>query len=325
MKALIFGGTRFMGKYVSRQFLEAGYEVTIANRGTRESVSGVKHIACDRSAEGALDVLKGMKFDTVIDFSAYPSKWVREAGAVLAGNIKRYLFISSGAVYKKSEIFPVQEHFERAPGKLHFTYVDEKIKGEQALIEFSDKGYFETVACRLPAVMGLENYEDREYFVLSRIIHDRPVVVPNAGQAVHSFAYAGDVALALLKLATAGSHVNREAFNIVMPEGNSNLGFVNTCARIVGKPADVHFINPELPELKQEGFNLKDMLFPFPDSSGYMDYRKLQTFTGFVASHTLADAIEIFYKDMLARGQTTPKVYELENKALALLGLTEAS
>ena len=87
-----------------------------------------------------------------------------------------------------------------------------------------------------------------------------------------------------------------------MPEGISNLGFVNTCAQMVGKPADVHFINPELPELKQEGFNLKDMLFPFPDSRGYMDYRKLRTFIGFVARHTLADAIEIFYKDMLAWG-----------------------
>lgn len=321
VKILIFGGTRFMGKYVSRHFLDAGYEVTIANRGTRAPVDGVKTLQCDRSVAGAVDVLKGMQFDSVIDFSAYPSQWVREAGAVLAGNTRRYIFISSGAVYKKSGIFPIQEHFELAPSPLHRVYSEEKIKGEQALIEFSDKGYFETVSCRLPAVMGIENYEDREAFVLSRIINSRPVLVPQAGQAVHSFIYAGDVARALHKLVTAGSHVNRQAFNVVMPEGVSNLGFVDICAEVVGKPADIHFIDPGLPELRQDGFNLKDMLFPFPDSSGYMDYRKLQTFTGFVATHTLADAIEIFYRDMLAKGQTEPMVYGLENRALTVLNL----
>lgn len=321
MKLLIFGGTRFMGKYVSRHFLAAGWDVTIANRGTRTPVDGVATIALDRSVPGALDALNGMTFDTVIDFSAYPSQWVREAGTALAGRVGRYLFISSGAVYKKSEVFPIQEHFERAPGVLHRVYADEKIKGEDALVAFSDRGAFETVSCRLPAVMGLENYEDREYFVLSRIIHDRPVIIPHAGQAVHSFAYAGDVAQALWKLATAGSHVNRQAFNIVMPEGVSNLGFVRCCERAVGKTADVHFIDPNRPELQQEGFNLKDMLFPFPDSSGFMDYRKLQTFTGFVAPTTLGEAIEIFYRDMVARRQTEPRSYERENRALALLGL----
>lgn len=53
MKALIFGGTRFMGRYVSREFLEAGYEVTIANRGSNEPVAGVKTLKIDRSIPGA--------------------------------------------------------------------------------------------------------------------------------------------------------------------------------------------------------------------------------------------------------------------------------
>lgn len=322
MNVLIFGGTRFMGKYVSRQFLEAGYEVTIANRGTGNPVEGVNTIHCDRSVDGAVDVLKGMKFEAVLDFSAYPSKWVREAGAVLAGNTKRYIFISSGAVYRKSEIFPIQEHFELAPHELHRVYSEEKIKGEQALIEFSDKGYFETVACRLPYVMGIDNYEDREAFVLSRIINDKPILVPNSGQAVNSFIYAGDVARTLLKLVTAGSHVNRQAFNIAIPDGVSNLGFVNICAQVVGKPANIHFINPNMPELQQEQFNLKDMLFPFPDYSGFLDSRKLQSFTGFSANYNLTEMIEIFYNDMLAKGQTAPKSYELENLALSLLKLT---
>jgi len=213
MKALIFGGTRFMGKYVSREFLEAGYEVTIANRGTNEPVSGVKALKIDRSNPGAVEVLKGSKFDVVIDFSAYPSAWVKEAGEVLKGNIGRYLFISSGAVYKKSNYFPIQEHFERAPNELFFTYSDEKIKGD--------------------------------------------------------------------------------------------------------------FVDPNHPSLQQQGFNLRDMLFPFPESTGYLDYRKLQNYTGFVPRFSLKEAISEFYQDMIARGNTSPRRYELEDRALALLNLKD--
>lgn len=321
MKALIFGGTRFMGRYVSREFLKAGYEVTIANRGTNEPISGVKTLTIDRSVAGAVEALKGMTFDVVLDFSAYPSAWVKEAGEVLKGNVKKYIFISSGAVYKKSNRYPMQEHFPVAPHELFFTYSDEKIKGENFLLDFSAKGYFETVSCRLPYVMGIDNYEDREAFVLSRVLNDRPVIVPNNGQAVNSFIYAGDVAKGLLALNHADSTVNGQAFNIAMPEGVTNLGFVNICSEIVGKKANIHFINPNHPDLQRENFNLKDMLFPFPDYTGFLDSRKIQNYTGFVPRYNLKEAIAEFYADMVAKGNTKPKTYELENRALSLLKL----
>ena len=321
MKALIFGGTRFMGKYVINQFLEAGYEVTIANRGTNEPVSDVKTLKIDRSVSGEVAALNGMKFDVVMDFSAYPSAWVKEASEVLKGNVGRYIFISSGAVYKRSNYFPIQEHYEIAPNPLFFTYSDEKIKSENFLVEVSNKGYFETVSCRLPYVMGVDNYEDREGFVLSRILNDRPVLVPNSGQGVLSFIYAGDVAGALLALTRSGSQVDRQAFNIAIPEGTTGIGFVSICAEVVGKEAKVHFVDPNRPELQQQGFNLRDMLFPFPDSTGFLDYHKLQNYTGFVPRTSLKEAIKEFYEDMLKKGNTAPRQYDLEDRALTLLNL----
>jgi nucleoside-diphosphate-sugar epimerase len=321
MKVLIFGGTRFMGRYVCREYLQAGHEVTIANRGSNEAVEGVRSISVDRSIPGAIDILHGEKFDLVIDFSAYPSAWVKEAGELLKGKISRYIFISSGAVYKKSNVFPIKEDFEVAPHELFYTYSDEKIKGEKHLKEFSAQGYFETVSCRLPYVMGIDNYEDREAFVLSRIINNRPVIVPNNGQAVLSFIYAGDVARALVALTMASSEVNGEAFNVAMPQGTTGIGFVDICAQVVGKEPRIHFINPNRAELKSENFNLKDMLFPFPDYTGFLDSSKLERFTGFVPQYNLKDCIAEFYQDMLKNGKTNPRSYELENLALSLLDL----
>lgn len=80
MKVLLFGGTRFMGRYVLKALLEQGADVTIANRGTREENIGATNVICDRSQPGALEQFANSKFDVVIDFSAYASTWVEEAG-----------------------------------------------------------------------------------------------------------------------------------------------------------------------------------------------------------------------------------------------------
>ena len=107
MHVLVFGGTRFMGRYVSEALCAAGHQVVLANRGTRAAMPGVESVACDRSQPDALDALAGRDFDTVIDFSAYASQWVAEAGARFAGRIARYIFISSCAVYSESQRFPI--------------------------------------------------------------------------------------------------------------------------------------------------------------------------------------------------------------------------
>ena len=94
MKVLLFGGTRFMGRYALNSLLAAGAEVTIANRGTREENSGATNVICDRSQPGALAQFADSQFDAIIDFSAYSSSWVEEAGNFFANKIEKYIFIS---------------------------------------------------------------------------------------------------------------------------------------------------------------------------------------------------------------------------------------
>ena len=137
MKVLVFGGTRFMGRYVAQALLDAGCTVTVANRGTRAAMPAVESVACDRSVPGALDAFRDRRFDAVIDFSAYPSSWVAQAGAVFAGHVSRYIFISSCAVYSESQRFPVTEDFPLGPPHPHEQYAAEKIRSERLLVEFS--------------------------------------------------------------------------------------------------------------------------------------------------------------------------------------------
>jgi nucleoside-diphosphate-sugar epimerase len=310
-----------MGKYVCETLLAAGFDVTVANRGTRDQIPGTKHISCDRSDVSNLDQLKNLDFDYVVDFSAYDSNWVEQAAGIFKDRIKRYIFISSGAVYKPSNVFPIQEHFHCEAAGLHYEYSAQKIRSEQLLVGYHEQKFFETVSCRLPFVLGAHNYEDREGFVLSRLLANRPIVVPDGGTAIHSFIFAGDVALAILKLIKAASYVSGEAFNIAISQGVTTLGFIEACAEVAGKTAQLYPLNLEKAGLITERFDLKNLLFPFPQTNGYLDNTKLLKYLNFTPTHTLPEMIEQFYSWWQVSSDLKPNNYELEAKALAALGL----
>ena len=321
VKVLIFGGTRFMGNYVCDELLENGFDVTIANRGTRESIPNVKHIACDRSNPNDLEQFKNMEFDYVVDFSAYDANWVAEAAKIFKGRIKKYLFISSGFVYKPSNVFPIPEHFPVEAVGLHREYAAQKISAEDMLLDHNAKGHFETILCRLPYALGAKNYEDREKFVLSRLVNDRPIVVPNGGTAILSFIFAGDVAKAISKLLKADSRVAGHAFNIAIPKATTTLGFIEACAQVSGKTPKLHPLNLEKANMELVKFSREDLLFPFPQTNGFLDSSKLYNFLGFTPTYTLDEMIEQYYKWWLTTGDLLPREYESETKALTYLGL----
>jgi nucleoside-diphosphate-sugar epimerase len=320
MKVLVLGGTRFMGRYVARALLDSGWEVTVANRGTRTAMPAVESICCDRSLPGALDVFRGRKFDAVIDFSAYPSSWVAQAGALFAGNISRYIFISSCAVYSESQRFPVTEDFPLGPPHPHQDYAAEKIRSEQLLVEFSQQGAFQSVSCRLPFVLGPDNYEDRESFVFSRLHAGAPVLLTNGGNALYSFVYAGDVAQALLALIRADDRVDGQAFNITLPQATTARGFVEACAAVTGRPARLLSVPVGELGFDQADFDLRDLTFPFPHFHFYAAAGKLGQFTGFSPQVTLPQMLQTYHAWWLARGDLAPRVYAREQAVLARLG-----
>ena len=110
-KILILGGTGFVGPHQVRHALQRGHQITIFNRG--RSAPGmfgkdVEEIAGDRSA--SLDVLKGRKWDAVIDESASQSsapEWVKNSATALRDSTDQYLFISTRSVYYDTSRVPM--------------------------------------------------------------------------------------------------------------------------------------------------------------------------------------------------------------------------
>lgn len=100
LRILILGGTGFIGPYQVRYALSRGHKVTVFNRGQRESdlPAAIEYLKGDRD-DGSLDALKGREWDVCIDNPARVPSWIRDAGEILKGKVKQYVFVSTISVY----------------------------------------------------------------------------------------------------------------------------------------------------------------------------------------------------------------------------------
>jgi 2'-hydroxyisoflavone reductase len=98
-KVLILGGTGFIGPHFVDALTAGGHKITLFNRGKRdaEAKPGIEQLLGDRN--GQIDALKGRDFDVVIDNSGYTPSQVKATAELLKDHVRRYIFISSIAVY----------------------------------------------------------------------------------------------------------------------------------------------------------------------------------------------------------------------------------
>ncbi len=100
LSILILGGTGFTGPHQVRYALSRGHKVTLFNRGRRpkEWPAHVDELTGDRETNDYAS-LKGKKFDVCIDNPTSVPHWIRDAAAVLKGNVGHFIFISTLSVY----------------------------------------------------------------------------------------------------------------------------------------------------------------------------------------------------------------------------------
>jgi nucleoside-diphosphate-sugar epimerase len=175
------------------------------------------------------------------------------------------------------------------------------------------------VSCRLPFVLGPENYEDRESFAFSRRLAGAPILLTNGGNAIHSFVYAGDVAQALVALLRADAKVDRQAFNIAIAQATTSRGFIEACAAVSREKPDLRSIPLGDLGIDQQDFDLKNLTFPFPHFNFHASSDKLRQFTGFEPTYSLPEMLQVYYDWWIRRGDFEPKVYAREQAALRRL------
>ena len=176
LSMLILGGTGFTGPHQVRYALSRGHKITLFNRGRRpkEWPAHVEELTGDRDTNDYA-ALKGRKFDICIDNPTSVPHWVRDAAAVLRGNVGQYIFVSTISVYDGDVAINSDETAPRA-----------KYAGKDALAETS-ANLRKNMELYGPLKALSEDEAHRQYPGITTVI--RPGLIVGPGDETDRFTY----------------------------------------------------------------------------------------------------------------------------------------
>jgi dTDP-glucose 4,6-dehydratase len=184
--------------------------------------------------------------------------------AVFAG-VKRFLFVSSGAVYGKQppEMTHIPESYTGAPDTMDpaSAYGEGKRVGELLCSIFSKEQGIETVVARCFAFVGPHLPLDA-HFAIGNFIRDamagKPIQIKGDGTPYRSYLYAADLAIWLWTMLFSGtpgqsynvgsaqdiplSQLAAEVSNVLLPNTQLDLGSIPSSASISRYVPDTRFV-----------------------------------------------------------------------------------
>jgi 2'-hydroxyisoflavone reductase len=238
MRLLVIGGTRFLGRHLVQQALDAGHDVTLFNRG--QSAASLFPQAEQRRGDrnGDLGALASGAWDTVIDTCAYVPRHVRTMAAALRGRVGHYQLVSTVSVYAQFENAGIDEDAplaalddERTEVVDGQTYGGLKALCERALLEA-----LPSAACivRPGLLVGPHDPTGRFTWWIQRLLRGGAVLCPGSPSAPLQFIDARDAAAFLLRQAATAA---RGTFNLAGPFAPLTMGAFFEQARAVLNPS----------------------------------------------------------------------------------------
>ena len=287
MKALVLGGTYFIGKVLTQKLLEIGnYEVTLLNRGTKEreiKSLPLNLIKTDRTdAEGMREALNNKVFDVVFDISGYNEKDVRLAVSELKGKVGQYIFCSSVAVCRQPpDFWPLTEDHSKCTSIKDGEYGFNKWQAESFLWNEWQKGELNVTVIRPVYVYGPYNYRKRETLIFEKTLKGLPLCICGNGENIVQFGFVEDLAEAMVVM-TGNKSAYGEAFNVSGHELITVNTFIHLAANAVGK--DIEIIHSE-EDMSEES----DL---FPKIHRFADISKAKTILGIKPKISLGEGLK---------------------------------
>jgi len=245
MKVLFIGGTGFISTAVSRLAVAQGIELYHLNRGQRPiEIEGVHSLVADVHQPGAAEaVLRGHRFDVVVDWIAYTVADVERDLALFEGRVGQFFFISSASAYQKPPSTPIIT--ESTPlYNPYWQYSQDKIACELRLLQAYRETGFPTVILR-PSLTYDWNFPIAiggwgGYTLADRMLAGRPIIVHGDGASLWVVTHSDDVGRGLIGL-FGNEQAIGHAFHITSDEVLTWNQIYTTIASALGvEPNIVH-------------------------------------------------------------------------------------
>lgn len=189
-RALVLGGTRFFGKRLVLELIADGWQVTVASRGLAEDSFGerVSRLTIDRySTESLRSAFMGKDWDVVYDQICYAPDDAMDSCQLLSGKVGRYVFTSTGSVYKDVPLPYTEEYFDPYSYPLvmgrreSFDYGEGKRLAEAVFFQKAD---FPVAAMRIPVVVGPDDYTKRLAGVVKFVMQGQVMRSPDMDKKI---------------------------------------------------------------------------------------------------------------------------------------------
>jgi nucleoside-diphosphate-sugar epimerase len=177
-RALVLGGTGFLGQAACKELMRRGVETIAASRTAHPYGTFTSHRAFDRRDEAQLRrVLDEVRPDVLLDLACYQPADVEAVIGMFRGD--RYVFVSTG-VYPPLHGRPARED--------DFVPLDGEPPGRDGLEYFEGKRWCETLLARTegfpstvirpPAILGAGDRTLRVAAYIERVADGGPLLVP---------------------------------------------------------------------------------------------------------------------------------------------------
>jgi nucleoside-diphosphate-sugar epimerase len=251
MKALVLGGSQFVGLHLVRELSARGHDVTVLNRGKTSThlPPGVSRLVADRrDVESMRAALEGKDWDAVFDVSGFIMAAMGSDMSTLVelldGRIGAYVYTSSIMAYQPTGYLPWDEScpsVDEGPN----TYGGFKRANEDLLLERHDATGFPASVVRPAAIYGPDNnIYDMELAYFLRLLRGLPILLPHDGLVTGSYGHVDDLCRIMVDMATHPGAPG-EVFNITGESVTADQ-YVALLSEVVGKPAEVLYVSSEL-------------------------------------------------------------------------------
>jgi len=253
MKTVVIGGTGHIGTYLVPRLVEAGHEVTVVSRGTRDPYvahpawRSVTRVELDRAkleAEGRFGTgIAELRPDIVVDLISFTEASTRQLVEALRGRVSH--FLHCGSIWVKGFVVeaPTREETVSPP---FGEYGINKRAIEVYLLGEARRSGFPATMVNPGHIVGpghepVNPMACKSAEVFSRLAQGEPVLLPHVGLDLLHHVHADDVAQVFERAIERWSASVGEQFFAVSPAAVTLRGFAEAAARWFGREASLEF------------------------------------------------------------------------------------